>query len=118
MYGIQKIVAKKIKVARAIAELTQSDLAKILNYDRQIIMRMESGKRKIDIEELKKIADATGQSLSFFHGEDIKPEQKPRNKALDVSDLTDNQIEAIQKLIDSFRSGGSRPLKNEKRGVG
>jgi len=118
MYGSKKIVAKKIKVARAISELTQSDLAKVLSYDRQVIMRMESGNRKIDIEELKKIAEATNQSLSFFYEDDTKLEPKTTGKILDVSDLSDKQIEAIKNLIDTFRTGGSPSSKNEKRAVG
>jgi len=100
-------IGNKIKVARLLADLTQEALAKKINYERQVISRMEKGVRKIDMSELKLIAEATNQPLDFFYEEE-KQDKKP-DKYIDVSDLDSKEIEIIKATIDKIRE-----LKKER----
>jgi transcriptional regulator with XRE-family HTH domain len=102
-----KVVAKNIKKARILAEITQKDLAKKLGYDRQVVIRMESGVRKISAEELKEIAKITGQPLSFFYDEFDIGESYRRyalsKEVRDLSDLSSEDIRFIDELLRRLR---------------
>ena len=93
-------VSNIIKAARVMAGLTQEQLADILKYERQAISRMENGKRKVDLSEIKLIAEATNQPIDFF----IKKEPIAKNdNYVDVSDLKDEDILVLQQMADCLR---------------
>lgn len=102
----QRLIGKKIKIARIYADLTQEELAQKLNFGKQVVKRMESGNRKIDISELKKISEITGKSIDFFYEEESKIKS---DKYIDVSDLDNKEIEIIKATIDKIRE-----LKKER----
>jgi len=108
-------IGMKIKLARIEAGLTQIELARKINYDRQVIIRIEAGKRTPNINDLKKIAEATNQSLPFFL-EEKKPEEKLSTKSMEdyiyIGELTNEQKEHIKNLIELFRKAKDDP-KNE-----
>jgi len=96
-------LGNKIKAARIIAGLKQVDLAKIIGYERQAISRMENGKRKIDLSEIKLIANATNKPLSFFIEEEKISESENKKKIRDLSDLEDEDIRIIDSVIERIR---------------
>lgn len=55
-----KKVGRVLAEARVDAGLTQSDLAKKLRKPQSFISNLESGQRRLDILELKRVADAIG----------------------------------------------------------
>jgi transcriptional regulator with XRE-family HTH domain len=57
-YTAKEIIGKKIKILREAKNLTQQDLADILNADRQYIWKIETGKKNITLDYLDKIAKA------------------------------------------------------------
>lgn len=69
-------IGRKIKEAREIAELTQSQLEEATGLPQSHISRLENGVHSPSSSTLEKIAKATGQPMSFFdpcHGDDQKP---------------------------------------------
>ena len=100
-------ISRKIKEARILANLSQEDLAEKLKLDRQGISRMESGQRKIDVSELKTIADITGQSLSFFYGEEGNHKNYRRivvgEGVRDLSDLSEDDLKLVDELVKKLR---------------
>ena len=48
------------------AELRQLDLAEKLSLPQSFVSKYESGERRLDILELRKICKATGISLTYF----------------------------------------------------
>lgn len=118
MENNRKYIGKKVKHARALADLHQADIAKILKLNGSAISKIENNKRSVTADELKLIADITDQPLSFFYKEENKQEPKPTNKMLDGTGLTDEQLELMQKLIDTCRIGEHEPARKEKKGTG
>ena len=56
----------RLREARLEADLTQVDVAAVLNLPQQHISRVELGERRIDPVELVDLATLYGKPLSFF----------------------------------------------------
>lgn len=61
-----KHIVKQLKKAREKAGLSQEQVAKTLNTTQSYISKIESGQRKIDVVQLKKLASIYKKSLDFF----------------------------------------------------
>lgn len=116
MENNRKYIGKKVKHARVLADLQQEDIAKILKVNGSAISKIENNKRSVAADELKLIADLTNQPLSFFYDEE-KPEVKLTNKMLDGTGLTDEQLDLMQKLIDTCKIEEPAPARKQKRGA-
>lgn len=63
---LSKFIGQKIRALRENKNMTQEDLAKILNTTRQSVSRYEQGKRKAGQDELFELADFFGISINYF----------------------------------------------------
>lgn len=61
-----KYIVKQLKKARENAGLSQEQVAKILNTTQSYISKIESGQRKIDVVQLKKLARIYKKDISYF----------------------------------------------------
>ena len=61
---IQKLLGEKIQSFRKQTGLSQEKFALHINMDRTYFASVEAGKRNVSIQNLKKIADGLGVSLS------------------------------------------------------
>ncbi len=61
-----KRVVERLKKAREEIKLKQTEVAKKLSRPQSYISKIERGERRIDITELKKIADIYKKSLDYF----------------------------------------------------
>lgn len=57
---------EKLRKARSEANLTQVTAAKRLRKPQSYVSKCESGERRVDVVELKKLAKLYGKPLSFF----------------------------------------------------
>ncbi len=64
--GQKRHLQKVLRQCRAEAGLTQTDLAKKLNFPQSFVSKYESGERRLDLIELRCICDAIGISLEDF----------------------------------------------------
>lgn len=64
-------IGKKIKVIRSFRNLSTYDLSSMTGISQSTISKLENGKRKVDIEILRKIAEALGVSLAYLTGESL-----------------------------------------------
>ena len=65
----KQIIVTRIKEARKMAGLSQSQVAELLGLQRPAISEMEAGNRKISAEEIAKLADIYDVSPSWLLGE-------------------------------------------------
>ena len=59
-------ILKQLKQARIDAELNQKQVAQKLSKEQSYIGKIESGERRIDIVELKKLAALYKKPIAFF----------------------------------------------------
>lgn len=61
-----KNLITKLKSARLSSNLDQKTAAKRLNKSQSYISKMESGQRRIDLVQLKQIAEIYGKNIEYF----------------------------------------------------
>ena len=61
-----KNLIRKLKSARLSTKLDQKTAAKRLNKSQSYISKMESGQRRIDLVQLKQIAEIYGKNIEYF----------------------------------------------------
>ena len=67
-------IGGRIKEAREAGNLSQVDLARALGYESATaISLIESGERKLRVEDLQKVADALHCDIKYFLGQENKP---------------------------------------------
>lgn len=64
-------IGRQIRLARESAGFTQLQLGQRIGYSKSTVSKWENGDNPIGIEDLKKVADATGRPLSFFIADDF-----------------------------------------------
>jgi transcriptional regulator with XRE-family HTH domain len=68
----QERLQELLRQSRAEAGLSQTDLAKRLRKPQSFVSKYESGERRLDLVELKKICDALGTDLVQFVARFVK----------------------------------------------
>lgn len=64
-----KYIVKQLKKAREKAGLSQQQVAKILDTTQSYISKIESGQRKLDVIQLKKLAKIYKKDINYFINE-------------------------------------------------
>ncbi len=90
-------LAENIKRLRLQKRLTQTQLGKKLGVGTSIISGYETQDRLPSISMLIKLAAEFNVTIEYLLGIN-------KNKTIDVSDLTDEQISAINIVIEQFRN--------------
>jgi len=93
-------VGQRIRIAREKEGLTQSELAKKLEYNSPTAVSLiESGERKVKVETLEKIAQILHQDVNFLATG--KPATTTVRTALRADDSFDsNDVKDIENFID------------------
>jgi len=102
---IRRIIADRIRAARAAKGWTQDQLADVLGVsDRQTISTMESGERRITADELIRLISVFGQSMDFFTDPDLIVEENFFSyRALRSSPKIDSFETKARKLLELNR---------------
>lgn len=88
--------AETLKNLRTKKGLTQTQLADKLWLNKSIISAYENEQRMPSLDVLIKLSYEFNVSMEYLLGIE-------KNKTIDISDLTDEQISAINNLIELFR---------------
>ncbi|MBQ2931887.1 MAG: helix-turn-helix transcriptional regulator [Clostridia bacterium] len=91
-----KEFAETLKNLRTKKGLTQTQLADRLWLNKSIISAYENEQRMPSLDVLIKLSYEFNVSMEYLLGIE-------KNKTIDISDLTDEQISAINNLIELFR---------------
>ena len=106
----------RLKEAREYAGFSQEEVSTFLKIARSALSLIESGQRKVDALELKKLADLYNRSVDFFTGDDVEvgsTDEKVKHLARKVADLSDDDQAELERFADYLRSrkqsGGNQP---------
>ena len=89
----------RLKRLRMNHNMTQPMLAKRLQVTKSVISAYETGLRMPSYETLLMISKVFSVSTDYLLGNDIG-----KNNSIDVSGLSDKQIEAIKTIVDSLKT--------------
>jgi len=110
--------SKAIRTARALADISQRELAKRVLIDASLVSMIESGKRKPSLETLEKIAAALGLPFHLFtllasEPQDLKGADSQTIQRLAVG-LTKLLLGGEEDEVRSSRSGRKAPNSEPK----
>jgi transcriptional regulator with XRE-family HTH domain len=96
-------LAARLRQAREASGLSQSQAAKLLGMHRPTISNVEAGERKVTTGELKLFADLYKVSTEWLLGEEVNKDERIKLAARKLSSLKDKDLEAVMRIVDSFR---------------
>ncbi len=90
---------ERLREMRTKLELSQRDVARILELSPSVVSAYENGERTPSTEILLRLSNIYKCSTDFLLG---KVEEKPAT-VVDVTDLTDLQVRAVMAVVKAFR---------------
>jgi transcriptional regulator with XRE-family HTH domain len=107
----RRILATRLKEAREYLALSQDEVAKWLNLPRSAISLIETGQRKVDAIELKKLAEIYQRPIGYFTGEEGAPAPLPeavQHLARAAAKLTDQDRKELLRFAQFLQTKGRR----------
>jgi transcriptional regulator with XRE-family HTH domain len=102
------MIAFRIKEARKMAGLSQSQVAKMLMLHRPSISEMEAGNRRVTAEEAAKLAEIFDVSINWLLAEDAVSEDphvaKVQLAARELQKLKPEDLDRLLQILASLRS--------------
>ncbi len=103
----RKVLGERLKEAREYLGFSQDQVATYLGIPRPAISLMETGQRKVEVLELKKLAALYKKSIAYFTGEEeaeISFGSDVKHLARKVSELSPDDREELGKFADFLRT--------------
>ncbi len=102
----RKTLGERLREAREYLGFSQDQVATFLGVSRSALSLMESGQRKVDALELKKLAGLYKRSVGYFTGEeeDASVSADVKHLARKVSDLSSEDKEELARFADFLRA--------------
>ena len=100
-------LGERLKEAREYLGFSQEQVATFLGVPRSAISLFETGQRKVDAIELKKLAGLFRRPVSHFTGEDVEyviDAADVQHLARKVSSLSDDDREELSRFADFLRA--------------
>jgi transcriptional regulator with XRE-family HTH domain len=103
----RKTLGERLREAREYLGFSQEEVATFLGVPRSALSLMETGQRKVDALELKKLAGLYKRPVGYFTGEE--PEETSfgadiKHLARKVSDLSPDDREELSRFADFLRA--------------
>jgi transcriptional regulator with XRE-family HTH domain len=104
---LRKIIASRLAIARERAGLSQAYVAKELKLPRPSISEIESGRRRVSVEEMVVFADLYQVDINWLSGQGVDKADPLRDKLLlaarHVANLKSEDIEKVIDLLTSLK---------------
>ena len=103
-------IARRLRLAREQAGLSQGQVARILNFHRPTVSEIEAGRRKVSAEELAKFAKIYEVSTDWLTNSQNKNDLDARIElaARDLKKLNKDDINKIIRLLSSIKKSGTK----------
>jgi len=102
-------LARRLKEAREYLELSQDEVAGVLNVPRSAISLIEAGQRRVEALELQRLAAIYQRPIGYFTGENPEPAALPetvQHLARTAAKLTDRDREELQRFAEFLQMRG------------
>jgi transcriptional regulator with XRE-family HTH domain len=96
-------IGERLRQAREAAGLSQAQAAKLMDLHRPSITEIESEGRKVSAGELKQFAELYHVSVEWLTGDTLNANDKIKLAARKLHGLKEDDLEAVMRIIDSFR---------------
>lgn len=103
----RKALVERLRKAREYLGFSQDQVATFLGVSRSALSLMETGQRKVDALELKKLAGLYRRPVAFFTGEeseDLSFGAAVTHLARQVSELSPDDREELARFADFLRA--------------
>lgn len=104
-------LAEKLREAREYLGLSQEEVSKAVGIPRAAISLIESGQRRVDALELKKLASVYERPVGYFTGEDYGDPYLPEeveHLARAVADLSQKDREELTRFAEFLQLRASK----------
>lgn len=107
------MIIERLKKLRKEGKLTQKDIATFLNISQPAYQQFESGKKKMNLETMEKLADFFNVSTDYLLGKTDFPDLDlevdidnaiDNSVAYDGTPITDNDREIIKSFLKDYFS--------------
>lgn len=106
-----KALAERIREARKLAGLSQSQVAAMLGLHRPSVSEIEAGNRRVTAAELATFAEMFDVSVSWLIGDDADPlsdhDPKVQLAARELSKLNPEDLDRLLALLAKIRNPGA-----------
>jgi transcriptional regulator with XRE-family HTH domain len=102
-------LARRLKEAREYLELSQDEVATVLNVPRSAISLIEAGQRRVEALELQRLAELYQRPIGYFTGENREPVALPdtvQHLARTAAKLTERDREELQRFAEFLQLRG------------
>ena len=103
----RKTLGERLRDAREYLGFSQEDISSYLGVPRSALSLMETGQRKVDSFELKKLAALYKRPLEYFTGDDTVASSFTadiKHLARKVSELSQDDREELSRFADFLRA--------------
>ena len=103
----RKSLGERLREAREYLGFSQDQVATFLNIPRSALSLMETGQRKVDALELKKLAGLYKRPVGYFTGEETEEVSfgtDVKHLARQVSELSSDDREELGRFADFLRA--------------
>ena len=99
-------IARRLRVARENAGLSQGQVARLLDLHRPTISEIEAGRRRVTAEELPRFADIYEVSIDWLSrgGEPNEGDERIQLAARELLKLRPEDLDRVVELIQSLRA--------------
>lgn len=104
---LKRAIAERLKLARELSGLSQSQAAKLLDLSRPTISEIEAGRRNVTSHELSILSEIYDVDVEWVLDKDIDDRDNSRNKvklaARELSKMSENDVDKLLKLLSSMK---------------
>ena len=101
------IVARRLRLAREQAGLTQAQAAELLELHRPSVTEIEAGRRRVTAEELATLSDLYGVSVDWLMGTALEKlafnDEKVGLAARELKKLSSEDLDRVLRLLSAIR---------------
>ena len=103
---LRRDIARRLRLAREMAGLTQSQVARRLGWHRPTMSEIEAGRRRVQAEELTVMAELYGVRTAWILGNDGPDavSEKVSLAARELGKLKDEDLDSLLQLIRALKT--------------